>query len=130
MAATKNKEMIKQISLWIMAIFYIMAGFNHFIHPASYYVLIPPYLPFPAFINILSGTAEIVFGTLLVPLATRKIGAIGITILLVCFIPTHIYMIQKGGCMSPTACFPAWIAWVRLFPLQFILIAWARWYIK
>jgi uncharacterized membrane protein len=49
---------------------------------------------------------------------------------LILFIPAHIYMIEKGGCMSIQMCLPAWVAWVRLFPLQFILIAWARWYAK
>jgi uncharacterized membrane protein len=45
--------------------------------------------------------------------------------LLIAFIPTHIYMIQKGGCMSPEVCIPAWVAWLRLFPMQFVLMYWA-----
>lgn len=122
--------MFKNISLIIMTVFYLVSGINHFLHPDNYYPLIPPYLPFPQFINIASGVAEIVLSALLIFPATRKFGAYGIVILLILFIPTHIYMIQKGGCMSITMCLPAWVVWLRLFPLQFILIAWARWYAK
>ena len=122
--------MLKKISLIIMVAFYLLAGINHFLHPHNYYVLIPPYLPFPYFINIASGFCEIVFGALLLFPTTRKAGALGIIVLLILFIPTHIYIIQKGGCMSAQMCLPVWVAWVRLFPLQFILIAWARWYVK
>ena len=122
--------MIRKVSLVVMTVFYILAGINHFVHPASYYVLLPPYLPFHHFINIISGLGEISFGALLVFPRTRKAGAYGIVILLILFIPAHIYMIQKGGCMSATMCIPAWMAWLRLFPLQFLLIAWARWQVK
>ena len=117
--------MVKKISLILMAAFYLVAGANHFLHPASYYALIPPYLPFPSFINIASGLMEIILGALLLFSSTRKIAAYGVIILLTLFIPAHVYMIQKGGCMSETMCWPVWVAWVRLFPFQFILMWWA-----
>lgn len=119
---------MKKISLYIMAALYVLAGINHFAHPHTYYVLIPPYLPFPILLNTISGVLEIALGTLLIFNATRKFAAIGIVILLVLFIPVHIYMIQKGGCMGGPTCTPLLLVWLRLFPGQFILIAWARWY--
>ncbi len=119
---------MKKISLLIMSALYILAGSNHFIHPHTYYVLIPPYLPFPILLNVVSGALEIVLGAMLLLPATRKASAAGIVILLVLFIPVHIYMIQKGGCMGGPTCVPLLLVWLRLFPGQFILIAWARWY--
>jgi uncharacterized membrane protein len=130
MMKDKNSSTLKNISLIIMTVFYLVGGINHFLHPDAYYPLIPAYLPFHSFINIVSGAGEIVFGSLLIFPSTRKAGAFGIITLLIIFIPAHIYMIQKGGCMSPQMCLPPWVAWVRLFPLQFILIAWARWHAK
>jgi len=53
--------MIKNISLVIMILFYLVAGINHFLHPESYYALIPPGLPFLHLINVTSGLAEIIF---------------------------------------------------------------------
>ena len=108
-----------------MAVLYVAAGTNHFIHPASYYALIPDYLPFPKTINALSGLGEIVFGILLYFPSTRKIGAYGIIALLIPFTFTHIYMIQKGGCMGDRACIPIWLLWIRLVILQPLLVLWA-----
>lgn len=117
--------MLKKISLVLLVILYVSAGVNHFMNPQSYIAIIPPYLPYPSFINLASGMVEIALGILLIFSATRRVAAIGIVILLALFIPAHIYMIQKGGCINETICWPAWAAWVRLFPLQFILMWWA-----
>jgi uncharacterized membrane protein len=120
--------MIQQISLILMTAFYLVGGINHFLHPETYVALIPPYLPFHFFINLASGCAEIVFSALLIFPVTRKAGAYGIFVLLILFIPAPIYMIQKGGCRNQQICVPVWVAWVRLFPLQFILLRWAWWH--
>ena len=122
--------MIKKISLVILIVLYAGAGINHFIHPQGYYSIIPPYLGDPSLINILAGIAEIIAGVLLIFPATRKLGAYLVVAMLIAFIPAHIYMIQKGGCMGKEICIPLWGAWLRLFPLQFILIAWAWWHRK
>lgn len=123
-------KLLKRFGLALMIVLYICAGLNHFLHPESYYPIIPPYLPYPTFINIASGVIEIVLGALLIFFSTRKAAAYGIVILLGLFIPAHIFMIQKGGCMSETMCIPTWAAWLRLFPLQFMLMGWAWWYRK
>ena len=114
----------------VLIILYAGAGINHFIHPETYYTIIPSYLPSHYMINILAGIAEILAAVLLIIPATRKLGAYLVIAMLIAFIPAHIYMIQKGGCMSKEICIPLWGAWLRLFPLQFILIAWAWWHRK
>ena len=125
-------NMLKKISLVLLIILYIGAGINHFWHPAGYYSIIPKYIPNHYLINILSGIAELILGTLLIFPATRKFAAYGIVLMLIAFIPAHIYMIQKGGCMGPkpALCIPLWGAWLRLFPLQFIMMWWAWWHRK
>lgn len=119
--------MLKKISIYLMAILYVAAGINHFVHPQSYLAIIPGYLPWPAAINFVSGVFELALGIMIFFAATRKVAATGIIILLILFIPAHIYMIQKGGQMSNTLTWPVWAVWLRLFPLQFLLMAWA-WY--
>lgn len=121
---------MKKISLYLLIALYFGAGINHFIHPQSYFTIIPPYLPNPYLLNILAGIAEIIAAVLLIFPSTRKIGSYLIILMLIAFIPAHIYMIQKGGCMGKEICIPLWGAWIRLFPLQFILIAWAWWHRK
>jgi uncharacterized membrane protein len=115
----------KKISLILLIILYAAAGINHFIHQGFYYPMFPPYLPNPVLLNFLAGLAEVIAAVLLVFSATRKWGSYLIIAILFAFIPAHIYMIQMGGCMSKDICIPAWAAWLRLFPMQFILMWWA-----
>lgn len=122
--------MVKKISLCLLAALYIAAGINHFVHPAAYLVIIPNYFPWHQAINIGAGIAELLLGILVIFRGTRRAAAFGIMILLVLFIPAHIYMIQKGGHMSDTLIWPVWAVWLRLFPLQFLLISWAWWHTK
>ena len=119
--------MLGRVSLILLILLYIGAGINHFWHPLGYYSIIPPYLPDPYLINILAGLSELILGIMLIFRKTRRIAVYGIIAMLIAFIPAHIYMIQKGGCMGPkpALCITPWLAWVRLFPLQFILIWWA-----
>ncbi len=116
----------KRISLIIMIVFYFAAGINHFVNPEAYYPLIPPYFMWPKLINAAAGIAEIILAAGLIFSATRKWAAYGIIAMLIAFIPSHIYMIQQGGCFpKPSFCFPAWTMWVRLLLLQPVLVWWA-----
>ena len=124
----KNKNtltVLKTISLLVLCSFYIVAGINHFWDPKAYYDLIPPYFPDHSLLNILSGAFEIIAGILMIIPVTRKPSAYLIIAILIAFIPAHIYLIQMKGCVSKKICVAEWIAWVRLFPLQFILMWWA-----
>jgi len=116
---------IKKINLSVFCFFYFTAGCNHFIHPENYLKIIPPFFSHKEAINYISGSLEVICAQLMLFHSTRKYGMYLTILLLVAFIPAHIYMIQLNGCVSRDFCFPEWIAWVRLFPLQFILIWWA-----
>ncbi|MEO6843694.1 MAG: MauE/DoxX family redox-associated membrane protein [Ginsengibacter sp.] len=121
--------MFKKISLLLIILLYVGAGINHFWHPAFYYSIIPSYLPNPYLINIAAGTAEVVLGMLLILPTTRKAAAYLIIAMLIAFIPVHVYMIQKGGCMNELVCIQLWEAWLRL-AFQPVLILWAWWHRK
>ena len=126
MKENKNSNaLLKKVSLFILFTFYIIAGSNHFWHPTAYLDIIPPYFSNHNLINILSGICEIIAGVLMIIPVTRKISAYLIIALLIVFIPAHIYLIQQRGCVSKYLCVPGWIAWIRLFPFQFILMWWA-----
>lgn len=117
--------MLKKINLAVFCIFYFAAGCNHFVHPVNYIKIIPPYFPFKELINYFSGALEIACSIMMIFAGTRKYAMYLTITLLIAFIPAHIYLIQLGGCIDRDFCFPAWVAWVRLFPLQFVLIWWA-----
>lgn len=116
---------MKKLNLYLLIIFYTAAGINHFVHPSFYAPMMPPYLPVHTFLNYMAGLAEIAGAMLLIFSNTRNWGVYLIIATLIAFIPAHIYMIQMGGCMSKDICLPLWGAWVRLFPLQFLMMWWA-----
>lgn len=120
-----NKTYFKKVSFYLLGALYIMAGINHFWHPDFYLPLIPDYLPFHEAINRISGIAELFLGMLVFIPATRRFACYGIIGLLIFFIPSHIYFIQIGGCVSEDSCAPVWFGWVRLFLIHPLLIYWA-----
>jgi uncharacterized membrane protein len=121
---------LKKALLIIMIIFYIFAGYYHFANPAFYYPIIPPYLSeWSKSLNILSGIMEISLALMLIPSGTRKAAAWGIFIMLVAFIPSHIYFIQKGHFLLGTLEITPFIAWFRLLVVHPVLLLWA-WYIS
>lgn len=116
--------MKQQPGVFLMAGLYILAGLNHFVNPDFYHNIIPPYLGDKVIINIVSGIAEITMGSLLLPKPTRKWAGYGIILMLLAFVPAHVYMLQKEMPVNGQNV-PRWILWSRLLFLQPLLIWWA-----
>jgi uncharacterized membrane protein len=107
----------------ILGCFFVGAGVMHFVIPDVYVRIIPPALPAPRLLVLVSGIAEILGGLgLLVP-ATRRAAAWGLVMLLVAVFPANIY---TAVAHVPFAGFfgQSWVQWLRL-PLQIPLILWA-----
>jgi uncharacterized membrane protein len=113
--------------LYLFSGFFILAGMNHFYMPGIYANLIPPNLPQHEFLVYFTGIAEMCGGILLLFNKTRKQGAILIIVLLILFIPAHIYMIRMAPFHLGKLIITPLIAWLRL-PLQALLILWAYQY--
>ena len=113
---------------WAMAAFFLVAGALHFVIPAVYVRIMPPYLPYPAALVAISGAAEILGGLGLLLERTRRAAAIGLALLLVAVLPANWWMaashVEFG---NPPI--PEWVLWARL-PLQLPLIWWALLYAK
>lgn len=107
--------------LYLMGAIYILAGINHFRVPRLYVKMIPPALPAPKALNIVSGLAEIIFGIMLCIPATSVWGAWGIIVLLVAVFPANYYMYAND---KAALGLPKWVRLIRL-PLQLLLIYWA-----
>lgn len=109
-----------EISKYIMAVLYIMAGINHFVNPRFYYKITPPFLKNKPVINVISGSAEILLGILLFT-SLSSLAAWGIIALLIAVFPANIYHLQQRGAGMKI---PVWALWIRL-PMQLVLIYWA-----
>lgn len=121
----------KHILLWIMAVSYMIAGFNHLMNPAMYVAIIPPELPNPEWLNVISGLAEIVLGVFLLEPRTRVLAAWGIIALLIAVFPANLYVAFENVGLpdgKPGTGIGS-MNYVRL-PLQALFIAWAWWYTR
>lgn len=119
----------KSILLWVMAANYAAAGFFHLLKPEFFLPLIPPGLPSPEWLNLLSGLAEIVLGVFLLEPRTRIFAAWGIIALLIAVFPANVYgALENVGPEGPGSG-PGVFHWIRL-PFQVVLLVWAGWYTR
>ena len=117
---------LKIILKYLLCVFFVAAGLNHFISPDFYLKIMPPYLPWHLFLVYLSGFFEVALGVLLLIPAFTRIAAWGLIALLIAVFPANIHMATNPELysdISPLA------LWLRL-PLQAVLIAWAYWYTR
>jgi uncharacterized membrane protein len=120
--------MLKKILLILLIAFYLFAGYNHFANPTFYNAIIPPYLSdWSGFINFTSGCIEIGLALLLIPVKTRQWASWAIILMLLAFIPAHIYFIQKGNFQLGGLAVTPMIGWIRLLVIHPLLILWAWW---
>lgn len=116
-------DRLKIVMRWLLGLLVAAAGVYHFVDPDFYVRIMPPYLPRPRELVILSGGFEIALGLLaLVPRYAPAAGW-GLIALLVAVFPANVHMAAHPGefpTFSPAA------LWVRL-PLQGVFVAWAYW---
>jgi len=117
----------KTILLYIMAAFYVFAGYNHLANPEFYLAIMPPNLPEPELLNVLSGLAEIVLGIFLLDRRTRALAAWGTIALLVAVFPANVYAATANVGAGGPGTGAGLGNWIRL-PFQIVFIAWAWWY--
>ena len=121
----------KRALLWVMAAFYVFGGFNHLMNPDFYVAIVPPGLPNPEWLNVLSGLAEIMLGVYLLEPRVRVFAAWGIIALLIAVFPANVYVaIENVGLPSgEPGSGNGVMNWVRL-PFQLLFVVWAWWYTR
>jgi uncharacterized membrane protein len=113
---------MRKISLWLAALFFIFAGFLHFVRPAPYLAIMPPWIPWHLAMVDISGAAEIAGGIgLLIP-SLRRAAAWGLVALLIAVFPANIYMAMDNIQFTARPLSPA-LLWGRLL-LQPLFIWW------
>ena len=107
-----------------LALLFVGAGVLHFIRPEIFARIVPPALPAPRLLVLLSGAAEVAGGLGLLLPATRRWAAWGLLALLVAVFPANVYMVGLAGALH----IPAWVLWARLL-LQPLLMG-AVWRVR
>ncbi len=114
---------IKAISTYLLAIFMIAAGIMHFVNPAFFLKIMPPYLPLHKELVLVSGIFEVLLGVLLLVPRSSRIAAWGIVALLIAVFPANLYLYQHQDILPASPVFH----FLRL-PLQGVFILWAYWH--
>ena len=123
---------------WLLAIFFIAAGANHFHSPQIYLGMMPPWLPWPETLNEISGAAEILGGAGLIwpqpwtwPWSDaqargrlRRGAGWGLLTLLVAIFPANLHVAIQGK--MPGFGFSPAVLWWRL-PFQALFMAAVWW---
>jgi uncharacterized membrane protein len=115
---------MKPIVRGLLALFFILAGANHFRTPEIYLGMMPPWLPAPELMNTISGAAEIFGGVGLLIAATRRAAGWGLIALLIAIFPANIHVALQGH--MPGTDFSPLALWLRL-PFQAVFIALVWW---
>jgi uncharacterized membrane protein len=106
-------------------LFFIGAGFMHFLMPARYEAMIPPRLPSPLFWVLLSGAFQVAGGVGMLLQRTRRLAALGLIALLLAILPANIHEAAANSA-SHVLPLPDWYFWLRI-PFQLVYIAWVTW---
>jgi uncharacterized membrane protein len=124
----QHRRLSETFARRVLSIFFVVAGAMHFVVPGIYIRIVPPSLPFPALIVLISGIAEIAGGLGLLFPITQRAAAWGLVLLLLAVFPANIYMavahLPFSGIFGKS-----WLQWLRL-PLQFPLIYWTSLYTR
>ncbi len=119
----------KRVLLWVMAAFYCVGGFNHLYNPDFYVAIMPPGLPNPEWLNVLSGLAEIILGVFVLEPKVRVLAAWGIIALLIAVYPANLWVwVENVGAGGPGT--GNEIGNLIRQPFQILFIVWAWWYTR
>ena len=111
-----------KLSQWLLALFFVMAGCLHFVFPANYLKIIPPWLPWHPALVWISGACEIAGGIgVLIP-AIRRVAGIGLIALSLAVLPANVQMLLNAHAAGAASWWQALLL-LRL-PMQLLLILW------
>lgn len=116
---------IKIVSKALLAVFLIFAGIMHFLRPEFFVRIVPPYLPFPMALVLISGALEIILGASLWIPCFSPVAAWGIIALMLAVFPANIYLFQHQEILPA----PPFVHLLRL-PMQAVFILWAYWHTR
>jgi uncharacterized membrane protein len=119
---TQPRQARLPLSRYALALFFSVAGLLHFIFPAAYAGIMPPWLPAPLLLVYVSGACELAGGVGLLPVRTRRLAGIGLIALSLAVLPANLQMLLNARAAGD----PAWQQALLLarLPLQAALIWW------
>ena len=106
----------------LLALFFIVAGCLHFVFPANYMRVMPPWLPAHLSLVLVSGGFEILGGIGVLLPRVRRIAGIGLILLSLAVLPANVQMWLNAQVAGSAL---GWqVVLLLRLPLQLLLIYW------
>ena len=112
----------RRIGLAVVFLWFLIGGLAHFVATDTEMRIVPPYIPWPRAVVLVTGVFELLGAAGLLFPQTRRSAGMGLFALTVLVTPAHVYMLQQPELFAV----PYWALLLRL-PLQaglLVLIAW------
>ncbi len=110
------------VGLGFVFLWFALGGVAHFKYTATEMKIMPPYLPWPHALVIISGVFELLGAAGLLLRRTRRYAGWGLLGLTIAVTPANVYMLQRHDLFG----FPVWLLVARLV-LQAALLALIWW---
>lgn len=113
----------KRAGLAFVFLWFFIGGGGHFVAPAFFMPIMPPWVPWPLAAIYLSGVAELIGAFALLSPRTRAAAGIWLLLVIAAVTPVHIYMLQYPERFPQ---FPLFVLWLRIL-IQLLLMACVWW---
>jgi uncharacterized membrane protein len=112
----------RRLGLVFVFLWFFIGGIAHFAATSTEMRIVPPYIPWPRVVVLVSGVFELMGAVGLLYRPTRRAAGIGLFLLTIAVTPAHIFMLQRPELFDV----PYWALVLRL-PLQAALLALIAW---
>lgn len=123
-----SKNRIVNILSVFFGVIFLLAATNHVVNPSVYNAMIPHFIP-PQFAHVFAVLAEALVAVLLLLAKTRKYGAAVFTVLMIVFLPLHIWDVFRVENHGNPLIKNMTVAVTRLL-IQFFVIGLGIWMFK
>ena len=122
-SAVDRMPRLRLVGVGFVFLWFFVGGIAHFVATDTEMRIVPPYIPWPRAVVLISGVFELSGAAGLLFSQTRRFAGIGLFVLTIAVTPAHIYMLQVPE-LFPSV--PVWALWLRL-PIQLALLALIAW---
>ena len=112
----------KLIGVAFVFVWFLLGGIAHFVFTDAEVRVVPPYIPWPHAVVLITGVCELLGAGGLLWRPSRRAAALGLFALTVAVTPVHVYMLQQPELFDV----PYWALVLRL-PIQAALLALIAW---
>lgn len=108
--------------LVVVFLWFLIGGIAHFVATDAEVRIVPPIIPWPRAVVLVSGALELLGAGALLWQRTRRAAGIGLFVLTIAVTPAHLYMLQQPELFDV----PYWALVLRV-PVQVALLALIAW---